>query len=190
MATSLNPEEKKRHAKDLYLQKNYGITIGQFDQLLAFQKGKCAICGKDLTTVDAKPNIDHDHRTRKLRGIVCNYDNHWVIGNLTMKQALAVYLYLATPPAVLAGFDVTIPKKKRKKKRTLVSSSTQGAVNGSTRRRTTRGVRNTSGGPSVSHSPRRVRQQGSGPAVRGSSSGPAGREGGGGSKGNGSAKGD
>jgi hypothetical protein len=146
---TLNPEEKKRHAKDLYLQKNYGITIDQFDQLLAFQKGKCAICGKDLLAVDAKPNIDHDHRTRKLRGIVCNYDNHWVIGNLTLKQAQAVAFYLEFPPAVLAGFDITIPKKKRKKKRTLVSSNT-GSVNGAAKiqRRTARSVRHTSGGPS------------------------------------------
>src|ERR1017187_65891 len=80
MATSLSPEEKKRHVKDLYLQKNYGIPIEQFEEILAFQGGKCAICGKDLTAVDAKPNVDHDHRTRILRGIVCNYCNHWVIG--------------------------------------------------------------------------------------------------------------
>ena len=142
MAISLSPAEKKRHVKDLYLQKNYGITINQFEAILAFQRGKCAICGKDLTAVDAKPNVDHDHRTRILRGIVCNYCNHWVIGNLSLKQARAVADYLSCPPAVKAGFTITIPPKKRKKRKPAAKLKvTQGAPIGSTtrtvRRRTT-----------------------------------------------------
>ena len=138
---AISPEEKKRHVKDLYLRKNYGITIEQFEAILAFQRNKCAICGKDLLAVDAKPNAVHDHRTRVLRGIVCNYCNHWVIGNLSLKQARAVADYLACPPAVAAGFAVVVPPKKRKKRKPAAKlGGTQGAANGSTRtvrRRTT-----------------------------------------------------
>jgi DNA-directed RNA polymerase subunit RPC12/RpoP len=144
MAISLSPAEKKRHVKDLYLRKNYGITIEQFDEILAFQGGKCALsnCGKDLTADDARPNLDHDHRTKYLRGIVCNYCNHWVIGNLSLKQARAVADYLACPPAVAAGFAIKVPPKKRKKRKPAAKLKvTQGAPIGSTtrtvRRRTT-----------------------------------------------------
>lgn len=54
----------------------YGLTVEQFDELLASQGGACAICGKpaDLTpgVRTDQWNIDHCHETGAVRGILCS----------------------------------------------------------------------------------------------------------------------
>ena len=49
----------------------YGITIEEYESMLADQDNKCCICKK---TMD-KPVIDHDHKTLKIRGILCSNCN-------------------------------------------------------------------------------------------------------------------
>jgi hypothetical protein len=49
------------------LKKNYGITPEQFDTMLLQQGGACAICRETI----AKPHVDHDHKTGRVRGILC-----------------------------------------------------------------------------------------------------------------------
>lgn len=58
--------------------KKYGISPGQFDDMLQKQAGRCAVCGKPLELFGAA--IDHDHNTGRVRGIThvaCNL----VLGN-------------------------------------------------------------------------------------------------------------
>lgn len=49
-----------------HLKRKYGLTLEAFDELQASQGGGCAICGRP----DAD-NVDHDHRTGRVRGILC-----------------------------------------------------------------------------------------------------------------------
>jgi len=43
------------------------ITYDKFLSELKKQNGKCLICEKEMT----KPQVDHDHKTGKYRGILC-----------------------------------------------------------------------------------------------------------------------
>ncbi len=54
---------------------NYKINIEDYNKLLSEQNNKCAICKKVFNEDDKKYkqiNIDHDHKTGKIRGILCS----------------------------------------------------------------------------------------------------------------------
>ena len=55
----------------------YGITLAQRDAMVEDQKGLCAICGDFMGTMKGqnKYNIDHDHRTGRVRAILCGACN-------------------------------------------------------------------------------------------------------------------
>lgn len=44
------------------------MTVGEFDQLVIDQLGRCGICEKQLT---GKIAVDHDHETDAIRGLLC-----------------------------------------------------------------------------------------------------------------------
>jgi hypothetical protein len=52
----------------------YNITEAQYIRLLRKQRGKCAVCERKLGT-KRQPHIDHDHTTKKTRGILCSNCN-------------------------------------------------------------------------------------------------------------------
>lgn len=59
-----------RHAR----AKRDGIAaLGGYEAQLAAQGGGCAICGKPPT--GRRLHIDHDHKTGKVRGLLCWQDN-------------------------------------------------------------------------------------------------------------------
>lgn len=70
---------KGRKHKDSNLQSKYGITLKQYDLMLKSQNGVCAICGKPETAIIQDIlkilAVDHDHKTFKVRGLLCNYCN-------------------------------------------------------------------------------------------------------------------
>ena len=54
------------------LKSNYGITLDEYDRMAEAQDHKCAICH----STDPKGNgsrfaVDHDHKTGKVRGLLC-----------------------------------------------------------------------------------------------------------------------
>lgn len=55
--------------------KKRGITFLYFQEMLSLQDSKCAICGKKLIK-SQEQHIDHDHKTTKLRMILCPKCNH------------------------------------------------------------------------------------------------------------------
>ena len=65
---------------------HYGITLDEFRSLLLKQNGLCAICEKPETVkhksgVLKQLSIDHDHLTKKIRGLLC-YNCNRGIGHL------------------------------------------------------------------------------------------------------------
>lgn len=65
------PEVKQRY-EEYRLKVRYGITTAEYWNLVAEQKGVCAICGK---SDGKKLHIDHDHKTNKVRGLLCGNCN-------------------------------------------------------------------------------------------------------------------
>jgi hypothetical protein len=66
------PEQNRRYN----LKKAYGITLEDYDRMLSDQGGKCAICGTDNPgSNETHFHVDHDHDTRKVRGLLCERCN-------------------------------------------------------------------------------------------------------------------
>ncbi len=64
-------------AKDRFLQRKYGIALGDFNRLLDKQNNRCAICKQCPPLIKAKwgfaqtLHVDHCHRTGVVRGLLC-----------------------------------------------------------------------------------------------------------------------
>ena len=64
--------------RDLRLRRLYGITLRQYRKMLKRQKGVCAVCGKPPKKVSL--NVDHDHETDRVRGLLCFFCNKKIVG--------------------------------------------------------------------------------------------------------------
>jgi hypothetical protein len=93
----ISPEDARR-AK---LKNRHGITPEHYNQMLINQNGSCFFCTR---TPAQEPYgvlcIDHDHDTKRIRGLVCRAHNHalWHFGDTIagFEKALA---YLQGPDA-------------------------------------------------------------------------------------------
>lgn len=61
--------------EDARLQREYGITQDQLNALIEFQDSKCGICLKAIGNTRASLNVDHDHKTGIVRGVLCSSCN-------------------------------------------------------------------------------------------------------------------
>jgi hypothetical protein len=70
----------RRYVNERRIFQAYGITKDQFDKLLKLQGGGCAICGTSKPgTRKGQPvrfSINHCHRTKVIRGILCSNCNN------------------------------------------------------------------------------------------------------------------
>ena len=84
---------------DNIMRKQYGISLEQFNQLLEIQNNECAICKKSLDSLKRRMNIDHDHETNKVRGLLCTGCNTGLghLGDNIEGLKIAV-AYLENPP--------------------------------------------------------------------------------------------
>lgn len=70
-------ESGKLSSANTKLKRRFGITLIQYEYMLAIQKGLCAICGVDMAknSQGHRLGVDHDHATGKVRGILCKPRN-------------------------------------------------------------------------------------------------------------------
>lgn len=73
---SLRKRRKPRHRENKLLKK-YGLTIETYESLVKLQNNLCAICKSSNKGSETKNNwcVDHDHKTDKVRGLLCHNCN-------------------------------------------------------------------------------------------------------------------
>lgn len=54
---------------------HYKLKVNDYNKLFSIQNGRCAICRKHQSELKRGLDIDHDHKTGKVRGLLCNYCN-------------------------------------------------------------------------------------------------------------------
>jgi len=92
------PERTKRQQR-ARLKRLYGITQAEYDCMYQSQDGVCKICRQPETLVRrgkvAPLHVDHDHKTGKVRGLLCAACNNGLghfRDNTTYLQAAIEYL--------------------------------------------------------------------------------------------------
>jgi len=65
-------EQRQRHRRKYALRERYGLSLVQYHEMVVAQIGRCAICGVDFNHT---PNVDHDHCTGEVRGLLCRFCN-------------------------------------------------------------------------------------------------------------------
>lgn len=74
-----------------YLQRKYGMTLEEYDEMVAEQEGRCAICRQEVELLF----VDHCHATGRRRKGLCESCN-WGLGNFAddpaRLRAAAAYL--------------------------------------------------------------------------------------------------
>lgn len=84
------------HQRAYALMRDYGITLEEHDAMFAKQDGKCAICR--CTRPDGcrmRSNylyVDHDHKTGKVRGLLCSACNTHLSSFENYEQEMRGYL--------------------------------------------------------------------------------------------------
>lgn len=65
-----DPRESRRDK----LERRYGLTLEQYDNMLKAQNNLCALCKREFTPKE-KLCVDHNHATKEVRGILHNSCN-------------------------------------------------------------------------------------------------------------------
>lgn len=60
-------------AKEYELRRMFGISLAEYEKMLAEQDGKCAICGQEDQWFSLA--VDHCHGTNRIRGLLCSQCN-------------------------------------------------------------------------------------------------------------------
>ena len=79
-AMQQSKENTKEYTKAKHLRHTYGITLSFYNEMFQEQSGCCLICKKHQSEFKRRLSVDHDHKTGKIRGLLCYHCNH-LLGN-------------------------------------------------------------------------------------------------------------
>jgi hypothetical protein len=67
------PREKRAPevGRDIHLRSTFGISSDEYEQMFIEQDGRCAICRRSQLQFKYRFAVDHDHKTGKVRGLLC-----------------------------------------------------------------------------------------------------------------------
>ena len=61
-----------------HLKRKYNISLEEYDAILAAQNHSCAICGTRTPAGVGRFHVDHDHATKRVRGLLCHGCNRGI----------------------------------------------------------------------------------------------------------------
>ncbi len=67
-------DNRERH-DDNHRRSKYGLAPGEYARMLVAQDGKCAICGVTEAGGKGTFHVDHCHRSKAVRGLLCHHCN-------------------------------------------------------------------------------------------------------------------
>lgn len=71
--------KRKKHFLDKSwrqgLKKQFNFTVDDYQNIFIKQQGFCPICGKHQLELTRRLNVDHNHKTGKIRGLLCTWCN-------------------------------------------------------------------------------------------------------------------
>ena len=85
--------------REQHLQRSYGITLNEYNQMLLDQNHQCAVCGTtEPGGKHGKFMVDHCHTTGRVRGLLCKRCNialGEVEDNTQVLQSMIEYLQIS-----------------------------------------------------------------------------------------------
>lgn len=63
---------------EVRLRKEYGLTLAEYEAMADKQGGRCAICLRKPAA--RRLAVDHNHKTGRIRGLLCTRCNHKLLG--------------------------------------------------------------------------------------------------------------
>lgn len=63
--------QKSEKWKDSMLRRDYGISLIDYKRMLQEQNSACAICFTHESNLNRPLNVDHNHKTNKVRKLLC-----------------------------------------------------------------------------------------------------------------------
>jgi hypothetical protein len=93
-----HPDWLRVSDRKAWLSRSYGLSIDDYNRLLAEQDGLCAICLQSEVALNANGvprsmSVDHNHNTGKVRGLLCHNCNRKL--GWYEREMFGIHSYLA-----------------------------------------------------------------------------------------------
>ena len=100
--------------RDRYLRRTYNITEAEYQKILKFQSYSCGACLRHQSELKTRLAVDHDHRTGRVRGLLCYHCNRWVIGKHSQEKIQGAADYLIELPAMDVIGKRQVPERRKR----------------------------------------------------------------------------
>jgi uncharacterized secreted protein with C-terminal beta-propeller domain len=77
----ISDEQRIENLWSAQIKHKYGVTADQYNFMFVSQNGCCAICKTHQSELKRRLDVDHNHKTGKVRGLLCNPCNT-TLGNI------------------------------------------------------------------------------------------------------------